>query len=135
MKQEKDDSKDVHYKLPGGGQNGGESFTDTLKRECMEELGVEIDVGEIRIIREYIGKNHEFAHIHSNFHQVEYIFCCSLKTDIDMSKSIRDNPWQIGYEWIKLSELKNKNIYPKVLSSIFDDEGNITAPIYLGDIN
>lgn len=35
------------WEFPGGKRNGDESFPDCLKRECREELGVEISVGDI----------------------------------------------------------------------------------------
>jgi 8-oxo-dGTP pyrophosphatase MutT (NUDIX family) len=135
MQQKAKDSGEIYYILPGGGQSGGETFADALKRECIEELGVEIDVGEIGLIREYIGKNHEFSHKHSYIHQIEYMFFCSLKTPIEMSKATHIDPEQTGYEWINFSEFKNKNVYPKVLKSVFNDKGMIITPIYLGDVN
>ncbi len=54
----------IYYVLPGGGQEAGETFSDTLKRKCLEELGAEIDVGELVLLTEYIGKNHKFADLH-----------------------------------------------------------------------
>ena len=135
IKQKAKDTGESFYILPGGGQDGGETFTDTIKRECLEELGIEINVDKIVLIREYIGKNHEFAYKHANTHQIEYMFLCSLKTMVDLSKATHMDPEQIGYEWIDILEIKNKNIYPKVLKTVFDKNGNVMSSIYLGDIN
>ncbi|WP_211231311.1 NUDIX domain-containing protein [Halonatronum saccharophilum] len=52
---------EVFYLLPGGGQNKFERLEDALRRECREEIGVDIEVGDIVFIREYIGRNHQFA--------------------------------------------------------------------------
>ncbi|MBM3861911.1 MAG: NUDIX domain-containing protein, partial [Verrucomicrobia bacterium] len=41
------------YVLPGGGQRHGESLHETVRRECLEEIGVEVEVGELRLVREY----------------------------------------------------------------------------------
>lgn len=38
-------SKHNYYKLPGGGAEGSESDEDVLKRECVEELGCNVDIG------------------------------------------------------------------------------------------
>jgi ADP-ribose pyrophosphatase YjhB (NUDIX family) len=63
-----------YHALPGGGQRPFETLTDALKRECIEELGVHVDVGDLLFIREYIGKNHEFAEKDGDAHQIEFYF-------------------------------------------------------------
>lgn len=46
--------KQKYHKLPGGGKKEKESDHDTLKRECLEELGCEIEIlGEVGKIIEY----------------------------------------------------------------------------------
>ncbi|WP_460011961.1 NUDIX domain-containing protein [Lysinibacillus sp. CTST325] len=54
------------------GQEHGETFHTTLKRECIEEIGLNIDIKELLHIREYIGKNHEYAEFDFDVHQIEY---------------------------------------------------------------
>ena len=49
------------YILPGGGQRHGEALAHTVARECREELGVEVEVGALAYVRDYIGRNHDFA--------------------------------------------------------------------------
>lgn len=60
------------YIFAGGGQEVGETFVEALQRECYEELGAKINVGELVWIREYIGKNREFADCDYDVHQIEY---------------------------------------------------------------
>ena len=40
-------SREGEYKIPGGGQEPGENYEQTLIRECREELAISITVGEI----------------------------------------------------------------------------------------
>src|SRR3989344_7786927 len=47
-------AKDGYYKLPGGGLDGDEDKIAALRRECMEEIGCDVDVtGEVGSIVEY----------------------------------------------------------------------------------
>lgn len=46
--------KDNYYKIPGGGIEKGEDKTIALKRECLEEIGCDIEVvGEVGKVIEY----------------------------------------------------------------------------------
>lgn len=38
--------KGGYYKIPGGGVEQGEDFVSALQRECLEEIGCNVEVGE-----------------------------------------------------------------------------------------
>lgn len=44
------------WELPGGKVQVGEAYADALRRECVEELGVDIQVGELRWSTVHRGK-------------------------------------------------------------------------------
>lgn len=49
------------WEFPGGKREPGETFEECLRRELIEELGIEVGVGELveRIIHEYPGRTVE----------------------------------------------------------------------------
>ncbi|MDM8534300.1 NUDIX domain-containing protein [Clostridiaceae bacterium HSG29] len=122
------------YLLPGGGQRKFETIEETLKRECFEEVGAEIEIIKLLFIREYIGKNHQFSIEDKNIHQVELMFECKLIND-ELYLTENKDDFQIGYEWIELSDLKNILLYPDKLKEVIDENGEFSKEIYLGDIN
>ena len=77
-------SKGEYYMLPGGGHETGETLEATLRRECHEEIGTEVEVGKLLWVRDYMEKNHEFADLRPGFHQLEIMFECWLLGEPDM---------------------------------------------------
>jgi 8-oxo-dGTP diphosphatase len=41
------DSGEDFYVLPGGGQENGENLHANLQRECLEEVGVPVEIGSL----------------------------------------------------------------------------------------
>ncbi|MDP4693943.1 MAG: NUDIX domain-containing protein [Opitutales bacterium] len=129
------DHTGIFYILPGGGQNHGETLREGLKRECLEEIGTEVEVGEFLYVREYIGKNHEFRNTHRNFHQVENVFRCSLPNPDGIGPGTEHDKKQVGVEWIPLSELQGRRFLPEVIQPFFTADGFDPGTNYLGDVN
>lgn len=124
--------------LPGGGQDFGESMVEALHRECREELGCEVIVGDLIGARDYIGAHHEFAEYDSHFHQVEIIFRCDVAPGCEAHMgplADDEGDWaQTGIEWVPLADLPQRRIYPSVLREwlrcLPEPEKR-----YLGDVN
>ncbi|ADE54749.1 NUDIX domain-containing protein [Coraliomargarita akajimensis] len=129
------DHTGIFYILPGGGQHHGETLREGLKRECLEEIGTEVEVGELLYVREYIGKNHEFRQAHKAFHQLESVFRCSLPNPQGIGPGTEHDKKQIGVEWIPLEDLKNRRLLPKVIKPYFTETDFQADSNYLGDVN
>jgi ADP-ribose pyrophosphatase YjhB (NUDIX family) len=129
------DKSGVFYILPGGGQRHGETLREGLHRECLEEIGTDVEIGELLYVREYIGKNHEFRHAHRSFHQLESVFRCTLPSPDRIGPGTELDKKQIGVEWIPLRDLKNRRFLPDVIKPFFTEDGFEPSSNYLGDVN
>ncbi|MDA9317236.1 NUDIX domain-containing protein [Puniceicoccaceae bacterium] len=129
------DRSGIFYILPGGGQRHGETLREALERECLEEIGTEVEVGELLYVREYIGKNHEFRTAHQAFHQVETVFRCSLPNPTGIGPGTEHDKKQVGVEWIPLDDLENRRLLPDVIKPFFKASGFDARANYLGDVN
>lgn len=123
------------YILPGGGQNHGETLTDALKRECMEEASVQVIPGDILFVRDYIAANHEFAEEDGDAHQVEFMFRCVIKSGMVPETGTLKDQWQTGVAWIPLDSIEEYALYPGQLKEILKNGIPENYPVYLGDIN
>ena len=112
------DKSGIFYILPGGGQNHGETLREGLMRECLEEIGTAVEVGELLYVREYIGKNHEFRRSHHAFHQVENVFRCTLPDPDGIGPGTELDKKQIGVEWIPIADLPNRRILPEGIKAL-----------------
>jgi 8-oxo-dGTP pyrophosphatase MutT (NUDIX family) len=129
------DSSGIFYILPGGGQHHGETLHESLTREVKEEIGVPVTIGAFAYLREYIGRNHEFRANHSNFHQVECVFHCSLTTHEGLGGGTEHDKKQVGIEWIPLLAVPEHRLLPKCIKSFFTASGFVAPNPYLGDTN
>ncbi len=129
------DHRGIYYILPGGGQRPGETLCETVRRECLEEVGVEVEVGRLLYVREYIGKNHNFSPRHARFHQLEHVFLCSVADPHAPSPGTGLDNHQVGIAWLALDNLEPIRFYPDSIKRFFTDRNVQVEPLYLGDCN
>lgn len=125
------DQEGFYYLFPGGGQEKFEELKDAVVRECIEEIGCQVEVKDIIFIREYIGKNHQFADSDADIHQVEFYFECVMDNQEEVSNGHNPDETQVGVEWIELSRLHEMRVYPYDLVKPLTE--GITTPRYIGD--
>ena len=129
------DRSGIFYILPGGGQNHGETMSAGLRRECLEEINLEVTVGKLLYVREYIGRNHRFSKSHRNFHQVEAVFSCSIPDGAEPAAGTETDRKQIGIEWLEIDRLRNVRFLPGEAIPFICNENAADQNRYLGDIN
>jgi 8-oxo-dGTP pyrophosphatase MutT (NUDIX family) len=119
----------VFYALPGGGQETGEPLHRNLLRECREELGINVKIGELIFVREWLdGERH--------VHQIEFIFECFPCTEIEDVYSEVPDKTQIGIEWLPIADIHNYHIYPLEMRQYLNKltYGRAKVPVYLGSV-
>ena len=120
--------------LPGGGQEFGESLVEALRRECREEISLEVEVGDLVAVRDYIGAHHEFAAWDSHYHQIELIFEASIAADAEPRVGPGSDTFQTGVRWLPLADVDAAPLYPAALKAWLRLAAE-RRPIYLGDVN
>ena len=134
--QENLDDEGPWFLIPGGGQEPGESLHAALQRECVEEIGTKVEIGELRFVRDYIAEHHEFAAFEPDVHQIELMFACAVPDNYEPAKGHTPDTRQIGVCWLPLQELPRHRFYPRALvPHLLDAAESANGVIYLGDVN
>ena len=101
----------IYWVLPGGGVEEGETIEQTLKRECMEELGVDVEVQEK--LFEYVYAHEKFGPQHEDFYH-----CVITGGELGTGNGPEYQP-NSGYEgtreiqWLEIKEIENFDLKPK----------------------
>ncbi|MFJ8262902.1 NUDIX domain-containing protein [Rummeliibacillus sp. NPDC094406] len=123
--------------LPGGGQEPGETLKEAVVRECIEETGLKVQVGELLFVSEYIGKNHEHAKWDNQVHVVVHLFECPYPDDDNsFGQGSKLDSDQLSLEWLPLEDLPKTNLYPKAIIPFLIEYGlrNKKSITYVGDM-
>lgn len=116
------------YAFPGGHVSFGETNAETLIREFKEEVGVEIEVSELKWVEENF-----FQWGDKPCHQISLSHLVKLKGAAQIPLDGRfinkeydeDDEKAIYFYWIPLDEVKNINVYPANAAELLGclDEG------------
>ena len=122
----------IYYDLPGGGQNQYETLEEAVKRECLEELGITLEVGKLCAIYEEISMNEDFRkHYEEYAHKIFFVFICRA-TDEPVKPATEQDLDMIGSEWVEIEDVKNIELYPEAIKSNFDAILKAQTPVFLG---
>ncbi|PFD96925.1 DNA mismatch repair protein MutT [Bacillus cereus] len=119
------DLEESFYRLPGGSIEFGESASDSIVRELLEEYDLQVNVGELVCINEtvfeYNGKtNHHCTLIHRSFvHMTE-------NKEIFIHKEL---PKEVKLVWRTTDQLQQKPISPEGILDIMTSKTDRIAHI------
>ena len=121
-----EDEDGTYHLLPGGGQEIGETLDKTLKRECLEETGIEVKEGELLFIRE--------CFIDPEVHRVEFMYSC---TPVSFTNALHMDSKQTGISWLPIDDLLQASLFPIGIRKLIQDfhAGNESGPVYVGEID
>lgn len=123
--------------MPGGGIEKGERLDQGLKREVREELGIEIEAGLLRYVRELRGNQRVriLGNLAPDFHQLEHFFeVLSFRGTPRMGVKTDDGATE--FAWIPLGELAQHKFFPGPLCERLPNDvanGYPAGAVYLGD--
>jgi 8-oxo-dGTP pyrophosphatase MutT (NUDIX family) len=106
------DETGLHYNLPGGGVDPGESLIEALKREAREEASVNIEVGRLAFVIEYEPKRNSYWA--GSRHSLSLVFESRLCAGSTPKMPDEPDPNQTAVRWIPLSELETVELLPHV---------------------
>lgn len=110
------DLNGVHYNLPGGGVDAGESITTAVARECLEEACAEVDVRELVLSWQYVPELEDFKY--GSKQKLGLIFKADLKPGCEPRLPDTPDEAQVGVEWIPLQEIYEKGLEFPLLPEI-----------------
>lgn len=129
------DSSGIYYRLPGGGQNHNELLSETVCRECLEEIGTDVTPIDLIHTFEYIRDRHDHSFLPEGFHQVDVVFHCKRLSDIMHHEPTELDESQIGVEWVDLSTIMDVTIYPLAYRDIVRNFAKgLATESYLGHL-
>ena len=118
------------YTLPGGKQELGESLLETLRRECLEEIGTQIKVGALKHVFEHSKPSKKNSNIVK--HKVVFLFECRVSDNYKPKLGYRPDSHQVDVVWCDLKQLSQISFQPAKISSYIKNHNKLSTRIYWG---
>jgi 8-oxo-dGTP diphosphatase len=112
------DDNGIHYNLPGGGLEQGETILEGVAREVLEETTAQVDVGPLALIYEFPPHKQSGDYNVNEKHGLHLIFECTLKNNSIPRLPQNPDPHQSGVKWVPLEELDSILLIPNINKQI-----------------
>ena len=114
------------YNLPGGNLEFGESLTLALTRELAEELGIEVEIGELMMVGEVHFPEPQKQTIHFIFEGKILEGTPTLNPEHTTALAVR---------WLSIEELSSVNLYPNISKSLKEYLSGTLPDKYIGKLD
>ena len=119
-------SKDSFYSLIGGRVQLGESTLAAVKREVLEEVGIEIKDEEVKLIK--VLENF-FTYNNTKFHELLYIYRLENE-EINATGNFKTLDKDDSFnEWFSKEEIEKLDIRPEIIKSCYNSQNLESAII------
>ncbi len=109
------DDNGEYWILPGGGVEDSDADSrQALQRECWEEVGVTVDVGELLAVN-------EFKEIANQRYQLELFYAAHIvegQPHLRHLAGLSDQDYIQSWAWVALVELENYRYFPRRLNDL-----------------
>jgi len=112
------DETGLHYNLPGGTIESGETIIEGLKREVREETDADIEVGNLIFVLEYEPQRNSFWA--GRIPALSLIFDCKIVENSKPQMPIMPDVYQTGVKWINIGELGRIELLPHLAKQIIE---------------
>lgn len=114
------------YNLPGGNTDPGESFPETVARECLEELGIDVEVGPLMLMGEIAASEKRATSLH-------ILFSGEILGGIPEIQPSETTALEVL--WLPVSMLNEVHMYPNVGLALQDLIFTQSQGRYVGTID
>lgn len=131
-----DKGQEFHV-LPGGRVDPGETAAEAAGREVLEETGLQVTIGELLWVREYLPERHPGNPYHrTQLQQLQLYFKAQLEPGAALPATAPDST-QTAIVWQPLATLSQLVLLPLGLQAPLAGLGTGQAantPVYFGDL-
>ena len=100
----------IYYALPGGGQRTGETLTEAIRRELLEETGLAVLPQRLAGVYEQVTRRQSGV----PDHKIYFLFLCQPCPG-EMARPTHRDAYQLSSEWVELGEAVGGRLFPRTV--------------------